>query len=184
MHKIMAELHQDHIHLARLLKTLTQQADLLSTDADPDLDMILDIVDYIQNYPDLVHHPKEDMVYKAFQDVTDDGSEVVKQLLEEHEKLPSITADFRHLMEEIVNGGSIISRAALQAKIRHFIDIERTHMNTEEFVLFPLIDNAMGMAEWQELETVMPDEIDPLFGGNVIESYKSLYKSIEQQQTA
>ncbi|MEZ5534634.1 MAG: hemerythrin domain-containing protein [Thiolinea sp.] len=181
MHKIMAELHQDHIHLARLLKTLEQQADLLSTDADPDLDLILDIVDYIQNYPDLVHHPKEDMVYHAFQNISDDGGEIVKHLLEEHAQLPSITKDFRNLMEEVVNGGSIISRAGLQAKIRHFIHVERTHMNTEEFVLFPLIEDKMGMAEWQQLEEILPHKIDPLFGGNVVESYKSLYRSIEQQ---
>jgi hemerythrin-like domain-containing protein len=179
----MAELHQDHIHLARLLKTLTQQADLLSSDSDPDLDLILDIVDYIQNYPDLVHHPKEDMVYAAFQKVSDDGKEVVAQLLEEHARLPAITTDFRNLLEEVVNGGSIISRAGLQAKIRHFIDVERTHMNTEEFVLFPLIENKMGLAEWQQLEDIMPEKIDPLFGGNVIESYKNLYRSIEQQAT-
>ncbi|PIE00729.1 MAG: hypothetical protein CSA79_02515 [Thiothrix nivea] len=180
MHKIMAELHQDHIHLARLLKILTQQAALLSTDADPDLDLILDIVDYIQHYPDLVHHPRENMVYQALLNITEDGKEVIDQLLQEHEKLPTITAEFRHMLEEVINGG-IISRSALQAKIRHFIDIENTHMNTEEFVLFPLIEEKMGMAEWQYLEENMPEKTDPLFGGKVVESYQNLYRSITQQ---
>jgi len=179
MHKIMAELHQDHIHLSRLLHMLIRHVKVLQEDGDPDFHMMIDIVDYIRNYSDLFHHPKEDNVYKVFKARSKIGIEIVDALLEEHKQIPKVTVEFQQLLEGALDGSIIVSRDDLSEKIIHFIKIQREHLNLEEEKLFPLINKTLNKSDWLEVEGLVKQKSDPLFGEQVEERYESLYNSIE-----
>ncbi|HIP94795.1 MAG TPA: hypothetical protein EYH20_05610, partial [Leucothrix sp.] len=91
MHTIMAELHKDHVHLKKVFNILDQQVELLSTGGHPDYYLMADITHYIQHYPDLVHHPKEDRVYDIFKQRSHEAADIVNQLQKDHKTLPSAT---------------------------------------------------------------------------------------------
>lgn len=181
MHRIMAELHQDHIHLSRLLNMLDRHVKVLLNDGDPDLYMMVDIVEYIRSYSDLFHHPKEDKVYEIFKKRTKEGADIVDRLLDDHQHIPETTIEFQHNLNSAINGSLIVSRDDLSKKITHFIDIQRTHLNTEEQKLFPLINKTLQKSDWAELEASIKEKSDPLFGTKVEASYESLYQTIKGQ---
>ncbi|MEN9503542.1 MAG: hypothetical protein RI964_2827 [Pseudomonadota bacterium] len=178
MHKIMTELHQDHVNLARLLTLLDQQVDILAAGDEADLLLITDIADYIRRYSDQIHHPKEDEVYKVFCDHSDAAANVVAALLTEHQHLPNATLEFQKLIDGVINGDAIISRQDLQDKIVQFIALEKAHINTEEASLFPLINNTLQADHWARVESDMLEHTDPLFGAKVLERYQTLYQLI------
>lgn len=167
MHRIMEELHQDHINIDRLLKLLESELEKVANDGDPDLELMIDIVDYVENYPDLFHHPREDVVYRAFKLKTVDATEIVDRLLEEHEQLPVLTKAFRELLEEVQNSSIIISREELGKKAQVYINTQRTHLNTEEALIFPMIIENMDDEDWSILEQSLPKSNDPLFDAEV-----------------
>ena len=181
MNRIMAQLHQDHIHLSRLLKMLERHVKVLLHDGDPDLNMMIDVVDYIRNYSDLFHHPKEDIVYEIFKKRTKEGSDIVDNLLNDHQHIPMVTLEFQQILYSASNGSLIIKRDELSKKITHFIDIQRTHLNTEEEKLFPLINKTLKDSDWAEIEAAVQEKSDPLFGKKVEESYESLDQTIKDQ---
>ena len=60
MHEILKSLHEDHVNLMRLL-TLVRRGlrDEPTHDGDVDYNLILDVLDYIENYADAIHHMRE-----------------------------------------------------------------------------------------------------------------------------
>jgi len=179
MHRIMAELHQDHIHLSRLLVMLDRHVKVLSNDGDPDLCMMIDIVDYIKNYSDLFHHPQEDKVYEVFKTRSNQAADIVEILLNEHQHMPEVTIGFQQLLEDALNKSIIVSKQELSDQITQFINIQRKHLNTEEEKLFPLINNTLQKNDWARLEELVQKRTDPLFGEQVEECYEDLHQTIK-----
>lgn len=179
MHRVMKELHQDHIHLSRLLKMLVRHVLVLQKGGDPDFEMMIDIVDYIRDYSDNHHHPKEDSVYRIFKSTTDKASDIVDGLLHEHQQIPKVTIAFEELLKGALNGSLIIERNLLSEKVTNFIDIQWDHLNTEESTLFPLINKIMKDSDWEKVEALITKKKDPLFGVSVEKRYENLSKVVE-----
>ncbi len=181
MQRIMKELHRDHGNINRLLKLLEGELEKLAEDGDPDFDLMIDIVDYVENYPDLVHHPREDVVYKAYQAKSLDGQEIVERLLEEHKQLPQITHEFKLLLEEVNSGAAIVSRVELIDKARAYIEKQRVHLVTEESLLFPMIKEVLDDDDWKTLESSMPVSKDPLFDAE-LDRYENILTMLKERE--
>ena len=181
MNRIMTELHQDHIHLSRLLSMLDRHVRVLLNDGDPDLTMMIDVVEYIRSYSDLFHHPKEDKVYEVFKKRTKEGDEIVDDLLDDHQHIPELTIEFQQMLNGAIDGSLIVSRDDLCEKIIHFLQVQRAHLNTEEQELFPLINKTLQKSDWEELDASVQKRSDPLFGTKVESSYEGLYKTLKDQ---
>lgn len=179
MHKIMKELHQDHIHLSRLLKMLVRHVRVLQDGGDPDFEMMIDIVEYIRTYSDNHHHPKEDEVYKVVKSKTNKVSHIVEGLFNEHQQIPKLTIAFEELLKGAHSGYLIIQRDELSEKITNFIDIQWSHSKTEEDILFPLIHKLMKDADWKQVESQIKEKDDPLFSATVDKQYENLSKTMD-----
>ena len=181
MHKILMELHQDHLNLTRVFGILDQQLDRIASNNHPDLFLCVDILHYIQHYPDLFHHPKENIVYDVLKHHTTDAKDIIHQLEDEHQSLPQETETLKDILESAANSVLFVSRDVLTTKIADFLKLERKHMDLEEEVVFPLIDKAIPDNDWLEIEKKVESTIDPLFGSKVQTCYQNLYDSIKAQ---
>lgn len=181
MHRIMAELHEDHVNLTKLLRLLEQQVDKLAAGKDADLLLMTDIADYIRRYADQVHHPKEDVVYQVFKSRSAEAGDILAALLEEHRKLPAITLEFERLLDSLINDSVILSREELGNKITTFINAQKVHLNTEETSLFPLINATLHDADWATVEKQSQEHSDPLFGRHILDRYHNLQQLIGSQ---
>jgi len=181
MHTIMEELHKDHIHLEKVFKLLDQQVERLSTDDNPDYYLMLDITNYIQHYPDLVHHPKENRVYDIFIQRSEKAQDIVEQLQKDHQTLPSETIILHGILESVISSVVLVSRKEVQNQVQSFLEAQRKHMNLEEDILFPLINETLTEEDWKTLEETIVTKADPLFGDTLENSYEKLYQSIKRQ---
>ena len=181
MHKIMADLHQDHHNLARVLRIMESQLEHLVEGKHENLFLMQDATKYIQNYPDLIHHPKENKVFEVFKSRSDDAADIVARLSKEHQELPKATIKFQLMLDDAINGLGLVNREELVEKIKGFIKNEWEHMNLEEDVLFPLIDTTLTDDDWNVLDSQISEMSDPLFSDKIEESYKNLYQSIKTQ---
>lgn len=177
---IMNELHQDHIHLTKVLNIMDQQVALITSGHTPDLFLLADIAHYIQNYPDLIHHPKEDIIFNVLKQKTSEGAEMVAQLQDDHEKLPHETTELYNMLKSVAGSVLLLSRDELKSTIEHFIDLERKHMALEEQFVFPLIKEKLEDADLMGIDRSGSAEIDPLFG-RLASCYENLYQSIKSR---
>lgn len=177
----MAELHQDHQNLARVLRIMESQLERLMEGEHEDLYLLHDATRYIQNYPDLIHHPRENQVFEIFKTRSNEADEIVDKLTKQHQELPKATIKFQLMLDDAINGLGLVDREELVNKIKGFIADEWEHMNLEEDVLFPLIDTTLSDDDWDRLDQQMSETSDPLFSDMIEESYDNLYQSIKTQ---
>jgi hemerythrin-like domain-containing protein len=64
MTTIIDQLETDHRNVAELLGILSAELDTIKRIEDPDYPLMGMVLDYLLTYPDLVHHPKEDLIYQ------------------------------------------------------------------------------------------------------------------------
>ncbi len=62
--QLMSGLRGDHRNMVMLLDLLSAEIDRLAASGEPDYDFVRDIMLYVIEYPDVVHHPKEDIIYR------------------------------------------------------------------------------------------------------------------------
>ena len=177
MSRILETLHEDHIHIDKLLRMLSHQMDILHEGGSPDYQMLTEIVDYVEHYPDLVHHPKEDLMFTTYLEHNNERREDIEALMEEHKTLLLLTKDFKELLEEVMDD-AIISRDEVENAGRDYIRRQRDHLNAEEAEIFPLINRTLTEEEWKYIEEHAPSSDDPLFGRQVETRYESLYRLI------
>jgi hemerythrin-like domain-containing protein len=158
--RTMDALVQEHRNIARLLDLLEKQLDLFAKAAKPDYDLMLQIVEYFRSFPDLYHHPKEDLVFRR----------LAKRQPEVAAKFGDLEAEHRHCSDRLGDFAQAVVVTLLQAKTpktfvgiaRDFIDNERRHMAAEEKELFPAAIRHLTDEDWVEIDARSARFADPL----------------------
>ena len=171
------QLHQDHVNTRRLLVLLQKQMDAFDKGDETDFGLMQSIVDYISEYTDSVHHPKEDLIYAALENRDPSCKTLVDELHKEHKQLSSLTKELTLVLEEIVLD-SVISRESVSRQGHDFITKNREHLEKEEKTIFPLVLKTLTNEDWKSIEPSLMQQDDPLFGKSIQDKYKTLYSQI------
>jgi len=178
--QLMTGLRGDHRNMAMLLDFFDAEINRLATAGEPDYDLVWDIMLYVTEYPDVVHHPKEDIVYRH-----------LKSLYPEiHTDLERVETDHQYIKEsglklksdiEAISVGANLNRDELIEKLHHYTEQHREHMYWEEINLFSLADELQHYGDWSEVVLANNEISDPLFGSRVERKYRRLLARIQQR---
>lgn len=177
MPKIIDELHRDHANLAKLLAALERQLAVFERGERPDYDILHGVIDYCLNYPDLYHHPKEDLVMERLRARDPAAAATLGDLMAEHARLGEITRRFAAAVHNVLQEMEV-PRAAFGEAARGFLDAYREHMTAEERAFLPLAAKALTEEDWREIDARMAPRRDPLFEGEPEEHFRALSKDI------
>ena len=178
MTKMIDALHADHIHVAKLLDFLDGQLEhCCGDDENPDFRLMLDAMDYIKNYPDLFHHPREDIIYDYYTKHYQDNVNDIEQLLQEHQEMCQLTHELYVALQGVV-GGTIVDYQKLKSDLAHFLKLQREHMDTEETSIFPMLKESLSEKDWKIIEKLAKHKDVPVFGAPVEQQYEALYQRV------
>jgi hemerythrin-like domain-containing protein len=177
MSKVVRALRREHADMARLLDALERQLDVFDQGGTPDYDIVQGVIDYCLDYPDLYHHPKEDLVLERLRARDPKAAKAVGDLLPEHEALAALTRRFAETMDNIVHEAEV-SREAVHDLAREFLDVYRKHIAMEEGRFFPAALAALAEADWQAIEAQLGARPDPVFGSQPDHRFERLRQDI------
>ncbi len=175
--EIMAELHRDHANMARLLQILERQVQTYRQGDQPDWDLVSAIVAYFSDYPDLCHHPKEDVIASKMLETDPDRAQAVIGLVAKHEELAVLLRNFDEAVRLILSDAEL-PRDYFPQVAGKFIDSQKRHIELEEADFFPLAAEMLSEDDLAELKTKLPRVRDPLFGEDVEERFETLFQII------
>jgi len=72
--------------MSKLLDMLQTQVRLVAEDKSPDRELLLEIAQYFTGFPDLSHHPKEDLIFNRLTMLHPEAIETVQALARDHEE--------------------------------------------------------------------------------------------------
>jgi hemerythrin-like domain-containing protein len=171
---VLATLYAEHRYMSTLMKLLADQLDAVEQGEDVEAHVLYESLHYMTHYPDAFHHPREDMVYQLAGALDSKIADSVDTLQREHDYIAELGA--RTLREvERWQAGELEASGALKLS-REYIDAIYQHMNVEEKLVFPQIEELLRPEDWRALEQeeLINPVADPVFGPQVAREYRNL----------
>jgi hemerythrin-like domain-containing protein len=169
--------HAEHVNFAAVLDLLEAQLDLFHKGEPPDYELMLDIMFYMTHYPDVLHHPKEDLAFARIKEREIGARAIVDELTGQHARLKESGDALVHALDGIVDG-TITSREHVEAPGRTYLTDFRSHMLMEETAILPVAAKLLSDGDWAEIDAAIRHIDDPLFGENVEKRYAALRRQI------
>ena len=177
---LISRLRSDHRNMAMLLDSLDAEIDKLAASGEPDYSLVSDIMLYVTEYPDVVHHPKEDIVYRHLKSLRPDIRSDMERVEKDHRFIEEWGLKLKYDIETL-SSGTIPGRDELIGELHDYMEQLREHMYWEETELFSLADELQHYGDWSDVILANNEISDPLFGSQVERKYGRLLASIQQR---
>ncbi len=169
--------HLDHAYFGRLLALLHKQVDAFHSDNHPNYDLMLDIISYLRDYSDHMHHPREDVAFARMAEHCPDMKQPLARLTQEHRIIARAGESLRTLLDEIL-AGSILPKSEVEVTAATYLVYYGNHIAKEEEIVLSRAGQVLTAADWEAVRNAVPHRHDPLFGDTSDEHYKELRRHI------
>jgi len=139
---IIEFLCQEHRNIEKLLRVLERELSLFGRGERPDYEVIRAVVAYFEVYPDVYHHPQEDLVFQKLKTRDPTAAASVGDLAAEHRSGAERLRRVAQAVQSVLMDREI-QRQTVEGIIRDCIVRERHHMKMEEHVVFPAAIKAL-----------------------------------------
>jgi hemerythrin-like domain-containing protein len=177
MTEVIKALRREHSNITQLLSILERQLSVHAAGNPPDYDILEAIADYFQSFPDLYHHPKEDLIFHRLKRRDAAAAARFGDLQREHDELAARTRAFAKAVHAVVEDANVM-RESFGRWARGFLEFQREHMLKEERLFFPAALRVLTDADWAEIQSRITDQEDPLLGETIGERYEALRQEI------
>lgn len=183
---IIESLRSDHSRITKLLDALERQLSSFDEGKPVDFDILDGILYYCLSYPDLHHHPLEDLVFDRLKVRNPEILEGTKDLREEHAALAKHTRRFAAAIRT-VQQDIPVERKSIQEVAAEFLSAYRHHIMMEEKFFFPAAQRNLKPEDWNIIAGQLKPMEDPLFERREDARFTALYNDIiawDQASTA
>lgn len=163
--------------MTRLLRLLRSELEGSRAGDTLDYDLLGSIMEYTLHYPDLCHHPKEDLIYRRIQQRDASAAVRIGDLLREHAHLGELTRQFAAALRNRQHDVEM-PKAWFEKLMETYIAANQRHIAEEERVFFPQAMVSLSEADWDEIDAQAAGKTDPLFGGALTAEYRRLHDRI------
>ena len=186
MSELIDRLISDHRHITRLLNCLDKEVAGYreGNDHSPKLDVILDALDYLHNYPDSFHHPLESrLIARLRPRITSmEDKEILELIEEQHQQIHGLTTTLLERFQNI-STDHVVPISPLLADYQRYADLQREHMKTENLHMIPAMQRLLTSDDLNLVHDALQENPDPLFGAHIWESYEDLYRFVTETVT-
>ena len=178
MNLVVEQLQQDHRQLVRVLYHLEKAIKSFSGigRGTASMESVLDILDYIQVYPEIWHHPVEDLIYEILLQKEIPEPQLLANCIEEHGVLELLTENLHSYIDQLAAGREEVRLRFVRAG-SDYVNRQLTHMEHEQTTLFPLIDRYLNDEDWELIKQRIKS-IQPAADQGRYKRYQSLYQDI------
>jgi hemerythrin-like domain-containing protein len=178
--RVLRCLFEEHRHLNALMNALERRIQPRVTLTQGDYFLLRDIVAYLHDYPDSVHHPTENLLFEILLERAPSSRKAVAGLRRDHASVAAETQDLIDLLEQAIDEPTEQVEQQVREGCRAFIDHQRNHMRFENLNLFPAAMEALSPQDWKQIEAHFAAVEDPLFGRVVGSRHRLLYEYLAQ----
>ncbi len=167
----------EHGYFNQLLRLLHKQVDVFHTGERPNYELMLDIISYLREYSDQIHHPREDVAFARLAKRCPDMELLLARLGQEHRVIAHAGEALRTLIQAIL-GGAVVPRAEVEMAAATYLVYYGNHIAKEEEDVLPRAAKELTEEDWEAVRNGVPPTRDPLFGSTPEERYRELRRQI------
>lgn len=169
--------HADHAVFGRLLELLDTQIAAFHAGERPNYELMADIVDYLRQYGDLFHHPREEAAFTRLVERDAAMRLPVNRLLQEHRVIARASEELLDRLGEVADD-VMVARADVEAAAATYLVYYRHHLASEESRIMPRARELLTPEDWAAAAEVMRNAPDPLASADFEVRYRELRKLV------
>lgn len=174
---MIEQIRREHGYMVRLLAILANKVELLKQEQPVNYSLIKEVVDYLSEYSEKYHHPKEDILYHYYRE-NYGAHDDMDNLEFEHKLLECKTHAFMNIVEMILQD-AVVPHHLFIEQLEAFMNAQKSHLELEEKNILPMICDRFSVEDWQHVETLYSGtDDDPVFGDTIAEQYAQLAKRV------
>lgn len=169
--------HAEHANFSRLLDLLEKQVAAFHAGAQPNYDLMLDLVYYLRHYPDEVHHRREDVAFARLLERDPAMKPQLDRLMQEHRVLAATGETLLAHLDAVV-ADALEPRSVVEAAASTYLVVFRQHLAAEDKEVLPRAAELLTPQDWAAVAAAVPATPDPLFGEDIEARYRKLRRQI------
>lgn len=173
---VMDRLITEHRALFALMHELERVAGQRGPLQAGDYCLMRDIVAYVHDYTDNVHHPTEDFVFTRLLAHRPAARPMVVRLRRDHEAVTRETKTLFDRLDAIANERASGRHAAVLKSCKNYAARQQAHMQLENEEFFPAALQWLTASDWRAIAANFLIADDPLFGTVVSRKHRVLYE--------
>nr|MBL8409737.1 ATP-binding cassette domain-containing protein [Dechloromonas sp.] len=168
---------EEHQNLWRIATTIDLVADEIEAGGKVDPAFFGSVFDYIEQFVDRAHHPKEDdYLFRILRQRSAEAAVILDRLQAEHHNGPENLKALRRKLAEAAGGGEANSQFV--AALRNYTQGLKGHIRAEEKDAMPLAREVLTAEDWAEIDRAFLDNADPVFGEKASAEFRELFHRI------
>lgn len=159
------KIRDEHRSISAVLHGLKQLArDAQDARVKPGFAALRAMIRYIDEYPERLHHPKEDEhLFARVETRSPQAKALVDALKAEHKDGAKLVRDLERALVFFEEGWPAGAREFLQA-VDAYADFHWKHMRKEETELMPLAEKVLTPEDWRAIDAAFDVNQDPIAG--------------------
>lgn len=179
LNSALAIIHDEHRSLAAVIHGLHYLVrEMRERNTKPDFKLLWAMIFYLDEFPEKLHHPKEDAyLFARLRQRTDEADQVVAQLQRQHQASAMGVRDLELALGHF-EAGMPEGLERFSSAVEKFGEETLKHMALEESVLIPLARKHLTAEDWVEIGAAFSENGDPHFDATVDHEYRDLFSRI------
>lgn len=177
MDKAIAIIQDEHRSLAAVLHALRDLPKAVERGEVASFALALQMMQYIREFPEKLHHPKEDAyLFSKLRQRTDIANEAITALEQQHADKESLN-DMEAALRQYEQAGESGS-ATFMAAVDIYASMQWRHMSLEETVILPAAKTYLREEDWVEIADAFGKNGDPRFGKKLNEEFRVRFENL------
>jgi hemerythrin-like domain-containing protein len=176
--RALSVLQKEHHSLLRVVGLLERLLDgLVRLESEPDFALLSSALYYIDEFPERVHHPKEEQhIFDRLRRRTTEFDPVLDRLCSQHRESDAMVARAARALVRY-QGGAPGGLARLRAAVSAYSALLTEHMRAEDRLLACAADHLTD-GDWLSIAAAFESHLDPLCPDSPIEEFRRLHARI------
>lgn len=171
-------IHDEHRSMAAVLRGLQKLARQARQEGSVDIALLRQMLSYLHNFPEKLHHPKEDLYLfcklrantSEFNDMLD---ELERQHVQEHALLQALDRSV-----EMYAANDPGAREAFTTALQQYSGALWEHMSLEETVILKGAREHLSEVDWEEIAAAFEANQDPYLGDDNDPTLRKMFTGI------
>ena len=154
---MVAEWHAEHRQFEALLCGLQDELDLFANGERPNYALMMEILTYLTEYCDRVHHRREDVAFERLEQRCPELALPLARLRQEHRVIAHAGETLRGHLASILDG-ALVPRAQVEVSAATYLVYYRRHIAQEEHEILGRAQAVLTPQDWESVRQAVPEE--------------------------
>lgn len=178
---VILMIKNEHKYTLMMLSVLREQLADFDIGKTPDYQLMLEVVNYMDSFPDRFNHPTKKALIQAIINTAPENNTDLENLLAEKRQISDLAKEVIQSLKALLKESTILKEEQLKIFCKNYVELIESHIEIESQVLFSRARSELTDEQLHSFSDKLYFEEDHPLSNLVEERYKELSKILSHR---